>query len=313
MLCKYPAARMIQSVVVSYFLLLPGKAAADMVGFWAADRNVIASAGDSHGTLEGYARYRGYIEGKAGHAASASIWAEADATFTATTNTSSIIFATQNSGVIAETMKLSNTNLQLSPSTGNSFAIYGMGSDALNIFSGGTPADSGGGISFYGNASTEFANDIKLRSLGNSEGGDKVAWYHADLNRWDWRGVPFYDIPDITIEPGNDSNSGVNVIGYSDSIAKIANSTSNGLFFQLKDNGGTTTHMLRSYGDSYIDAGNVGIGTKTPKSKMQISDGDIYIEDINKGIIMKSPSGQCWRVTVGNAGLLTSTVIACPS
>lgn len=58
--------------------------------------------------------------------------------------------------------------------------------------------------------------------------------------------------------------------------------------------------------------GNIGIGTKEPAAKLQITDGDIYISDIDKGIIMKSPDGNCWRGVLDNLGQLSFTLIDCP-
>ena len=58
--------------------------------------------------------------------------------------------------------------------------------------------------------------------------------------------------------------------------------------------------------------GNVGIGTKSPDSKLQIKNGDIYLEDIDTGVIMKSPNGTCWRLTVNDDGSLATSSIACP-
>ncbi|WP_428659415.1 hypothetical protein [Runella sp.] len=62
-----------------------------------------------------------------------------------------------------------------------------------------------------------------------------------------------------------------------------------------------------------IDAyGNVGIGVRNPKSKLQVTDGDVYVDNPSRGIILKSPSGFCWRVTVDDAGNLIRTQINCP-
>ena len=58
--------------------------------------------------------------------------------------------------------------------------------------------------------------------------------------------------------------------------------------------------------------GNIGIGTLSPKSKLQITNGDIFIEDINSGVIMRSPDGKCWRMTVNNLGLGEFSLITCP-
>jgi hypothetical protein len=58
--------------------------------------------------------------------------------------------------------------------------------------------------------------------------------------------------------------------------------------------------------------GNVGIGTNDPKAKLQITSGDVYVDDSTKGIILKSPNGNCWRVTIDNAGNFVRTSITCP-
>ena len=55
--------------------------------------------------------------------------------------------------------------------------------------------------------------------------------------------------------------------------------------------------------------GFVGISTKTPGSKLQVTSGELYIEDIKKGVIMKSPDGGCLRVVIDNSGNLISSSI----
>jgi hypothetical protein len=62
---------------------------------------------------------------------------------------------------------------------------------------------------------------------------------------------------------------------------------------------------------------NISIGDPSPfptpaKSSLHVKRGDTYIEEIGSGIILKSPNGQCWRVTIDNAGNLVRTSITCP-
>jgi hypothetical protein len=57
-------------------------------------------------------------------------------------------------------------------------------------------------------------------------------------------------------------------------------------------------------------AGNMGIGTQIPKSKLHVAEGDIFIEDVNRGIIMQSPDGKHWRFTVDNSGELVGTEVS---
>ena len=46
--------------------------------------------------------------------------------------------------------------------------------------------------------------------------------------------------------------------------------------------------------------------------RVEIKTGDVYIENVGSGVIMKSPDGNCWRMTVDNAGNPVFTGIACP-
>jgi hypothetical protein len=83
----------------------------------------------------------------------------------------------------------------------------------------------------------------------------------------------------------------------------------------------TQDYGLRAaYGKMYFNTGgnyifnspdaNVGIGNLNPLAKLQVS-GDLFIDDSNSGMILKSPDGQCWKITVGNDGELTTTAINC--
>lgn len=57
------------------------------------------------------------------------------------------------------------------------------------------------------------------------------------------------------------------------------------------------------------EANNVGIGTASPASKLDVSGGDVEIQDIASGIIMKSPDGTRYRVTVANGGTLSVAAV----
>ncbi len=59
--------------------------------------------------------------------------------------------------------------------------------------------------------------------------------------------------------------------------------------------------------------GNLGVGTNSPVSRIQVTDGDVFIENVNKGVIMKSPNGNCWRMTINNDGSVNTTAITCPN
>jgi hypothetical protein len=66
------------------------------------------------------------------------------------------------------------------------------------------------------------------------------------------------------------------------------------------------TVFITGNGNSFINSGNVGIGTTSPASKLTVTGGDIEVTDSTKGIILKSPNGTRYRVTISDLGVLSA-------
>ena len=59
--------------------------------------------------------------------------------------------------------------------------------------------------------------------------------------------------------------------------------------------------------------GNVGIGTMSVNAKLQVNGGDAAIATQGNGLILKATDGpNCFRLTVNNAGALSTAPITCP-
>ena len=65
--------------------------------------------------------------------------------------------------------------------------------------------------------------------------------------------------------------------------------------------------------NSFLGVGSTGVSITVPKSRLHVCAGDVNIDQIGSGIIMKSPNGNCWRVTIDDAGNLVRTAISCPN
>lgn len=59
--------------------------------------------------------------------------------------------------------------------------------------------------------------------------------------------------------------------------------------------------------------GDVGINTDMPKARLHVVGGDTAITTQGNGLILRATAGpNCYKVTVDNAGVLTTALVSCP-
>lgn len=78
--------------------------------------------------------------------------------------------------------------------------------------------------------------------------------------------------------------------------------------------GDSSNYWKSINGTIYFNGQNVGIatGVTAPTTRLQVAGGDAYMSDAGSGVILKSPGGTCYKLTVTNGGVATTTSLACP-
>ena len=188
------------------------------------------------------------------------------------------------------------TNIFVADASGNVFlrdlnTINYWATDANGInYSGnvGVGGNSRNDSKFSVISNSTFAVDITSNSLFETS----VNLKNSTNNRW------------FQFTVGATGNNFTNY-GVGDGNFGIVNANTTGL---------NTTFPIIITKDDKVGIGmGAGGSNNFPKSRLQVKDGDIYIDQIGSGVIMKSPNGQCWRMTVNDAGAPVFTAITCPN
>jgi hypothetical protein len=90
---------------------------------------------------------------------------------------------------------------------------------------------------------------------------------------------------------------------------RVFQTSVNGGDYQIKPLNDNGTSTAQGAAITVLHGGNVGIGTTSPTSKLEVAGGDIELSDVAGGITMISPDGTRYRITVANGGTLTVTAV----
>ncbi len=156
-----------------------------------------------------------------------------------------------------------------------------------------------GGINTKGISSRLKTNDSIFWNI--------LLWPIDGTNGQDQRSPNIVSLIDEVIsQPGwLDGNKALTFLFTSDSSGiRIAKSNNNG-------NPSLSPKLILYYSNSNLD--NVGIGTDTPSTKLEVKGGDVFINNQNSGLLMKSPDGKCWKIEVANDGSLKTKLVDCPN
>ena len=172
--------------------------------------------------------------------------------------------------------------------------------DNLNI-SGTTGSSNGNTI--------RLADNIKLFEFNANIGGTiKIRRGNRGLMDTNFGGF-------VVEQQTTTSSNGKSTFLSTDSNGTILRSTSYGGAgtsgdIQFQFGGGDNTSEPAPATKMIIkNTGNVGIGTTSPGSKLEVQGGDIEVNDSASGLILKSPDGTRYRITVANGGTLTVTAV----
>ena len=92
-------------------------------------------------------------------------------------------------------------------------------------------------------------------------------------------------------------------------ITSVNNATAIGAYAQCWQSNTIILGSIHNINGAKNDV-NVGIGTNSPKAKLEVANGDIAVTSIGKGIILKATNGEnYYRITVDNTGKLSTELI----
>jgi len=172
--------------------------------------------------------------------------------------------------------------------------------------------------------SVPYALHAKSAQWTNAANGNGIHYFPTDL-----KNVAINDNPSIfskllvSIDDPDTGLGNIRAFNYdSDGSSTIMVSNDNANNFVMGVGGstyafGANEAFLWYFADFDLKIATGGterlrIKNSASGGNIEVKTGDVYIENIGSGVITKSPDGNCWRMTVSNAGAPIFTAITCP-
>jgi hypothetical protein len=227
-------------------------------------------------------------------------------------------------GAMRDAVDGGNGNIAIGVQT--SMAINGaalttaVGYEALMINQTGNRNTALGAFSLFNNVSGSFSTAVGSHALTENTASNNtgVGYLALERNTTGTQNIALGAEAGRSVAPANANVSGNrnSFIGYRTGFVtptQRSNATAIGANAAVEQDNSMVLGSINGVNGGTANV-NVGIGTTTPRSKMHVANGDVYVEEATglNGVILKSPNGNCWRITINNAGTLVTTNIACP-
>jgi len=208
-------------------------------------------------------------------------------------------------------------------STGDNNAFFGRIAGRNNTGSFNAFFGDGIGQNNTGNENAFFGDDAGLNNAsgarnsflgkgagsGNEHGANNTfVGFQAGINNTGCCNAFFGSFSGNHVFPGANST----LIGFGTEFGAplLTNATAIGYRAMVSQSNSLILGSIDSLNGATADT-NVGIGTPTPKTRLHVAGGSIYIAQPNS-LVITSPNGNCWFITVNDAGTLGSISVPCP-
>lgn len=192
--------------------------------------------------------------------------------------------------------------------SGSQNSFFGRGAGRLNTtgYFNSFFGDSAGGANTTGNQNSVFGQCAGcFYPLGNS---NSLFGFGAGWTIDNGSGNSFFG----TFAGSNNSSGSYNTFLGSFTNVGAANLTNAGAIgwrAYVTQNNSLVLGSINEVNGATADT-NVGIGTTAPKEKLHIANGSIFVANPGS-LIITSPNGNCWFITVSNAGALSTFSVPC--